>query len=822
MIDLSGTWSYSLDEETWSEVRIPSAFDHAGRITFLRRFTVSDSLLEHSAFSLVAFGINYEAEIFVNDIFIGKRVGGSTSFQFDIPDDIIQRGEENAVRVVVSNVLSARSTLPVRKHTWGWRTYGGILRDIFILATPRVWVQAVHVTPSVGPDGRTGTVQVQATISNRNFPPLARPDTTQRRATSVKYQWLLQLYDVERGTLFTQAAPLDLTLENGRDADVSVAFPVSFPRLWSPETPVLYRLNAAIVRVEGRTQATLDEYRLDVGFVQAQLEGSDLRINGRKTHLRGVTWHEDDPETGSSLTYERMDKDVALVKALGANAIRFRFHPPHPYMVTLCNRYGLLALVEMPVWNVPAEILADETFQTLAETVAREMVLRDRNHPSVLAWGIGDEFDSSDPRSRSYVQRIVGVIRSLDTRPVYYGTSMPAADTCADLVDIAGVNMTGADQASFKERLGAWAKKQKGKPVFVLRYGRIVESGNRNGYSDPRSEEAQARYFLQSYAAIRESGIAGSFVQALADWRGDRPLLTVDQADPYLHPVGLLSYDREKRLAYDVVKTLFAGQKVAALPIGKHRSTFPVWHVIAGFVVIFAVAYQYHYNRRFNESFKRSLFRSYNFFADLRDVRTVSVFHTLLLTLMISLTLAVVLSALLYHYRENAVADTVLTLLLVWDGVKEKIVRATWDPVQGIANFTGVFLVISVVLSLLIRIASLFVRSRIHWLHAYTAIVWASVPFVFLSPVGMSLFKILQTPFYVAPTFFLLAAFLLWVVIRTLKGISVILDLNPARTYIGGAVVLAACAALIVLSYDTEFQLTAYLEFLYHLARGSG
>lgn len=822
MIDLSGTWSYSLDEEVWSEVRIPSAVEYAGRMTFLRRFTVSDSLLEHSAFSLVAFGINYEAEIFVNDIFIGKRVGGSTSFQFDIPDDIIQRGEENAVKVVVSNVLSSRSTLPVRKQTWGWRTYGGILRDIFILATPRVWVQSIHATPSVGADGRAGTVEVQATIANRNFPPLVHPDTTQRRTPPVRYQLSLQLHDVERGTLFTQAAPFDLTLENGRDTDVSVAFPVSFPRLWSPEAPALYRLSASILRVEGRSQTTLDEYRVEVGFVQRQVAGREIRLNGRNIHLRGVTWYEDDPQTGSSLTYDRMDKDVALIKALGANAIRFRFHPPHPYMVTLCDRYGLLALVEMPVWNVPAEILADETFQTLAESVAREMVVRDRNHPSVLAWGIGDEFDSSDPRSRSYVQRVSEMIRALDARPVYYGTSMPAVDTCADLVDIVGVNMTGGDQASFRERLSAWSAKHKDKPALVLRYGRIVESGNRNGYSDPRSEEAQARFFLQAYASIRESNVAGSFVEALADWRGDRPVLTVDQEDPYLHPVGLLSYDREKRLAYDVVKTLFAGQKVAALPIGKHRSTFPVWHVIAGFAVIFAVAYQYHYNRRFNESFKRSLFRSYNFFADLRDVRTVSVFHTLFLTVMISLTLAVLLSALLYHYREDAGADALLTLLLVWDGVKEEVVRATWNPAEGIAKFTGVFLVLSVVLSLLIRIASLFVRSRIHWLHAFTAIVWASVPFVFLSPVGMSLFKILQTPFYAAPTFILLAVFFLWVIVRTLKGISVILDLNPARTYIGGAVVLAACAALIVLSYDTEYQLLAYLEFFIHLTRGSG
>jgi hypothetical protein len=86
----------------------------------------------------------------------------------------------------------------------------------------------------------------------------------------------------------------------------------------------------------------------------------------------------------------------------------------------------------------------------------------------------------------------------------------------------------------------------------------------------------------------------------------------------------------------------------------------------------------------------------------------------------------------------------------------------------------------------------------------------------------MSLFKILQTPFYVVPAFVLLGFFFLWIVARTLKGISVILDLNAARTYISGVLVLGVCLALIIFYYDSEFQLTAYLEFLLNRTSGSG
>ena len=821
-IDLAGIWSFSKDDETWGEVKVPSAFDYSGRVVFLRRFTVADSLLSNCSFALVALGINYEAEIYVNDIFVGKHTGGSTSFQVDIPEDVIQKGEENAVKIIVSNILSSRTTLPLRKQIWGWRTYGGIYRDIFILATPRLWIQNLHAKSALDADLRNGSLGVQATISNRNFPALTNRDTSAQKRTAIKHQLLFQLVDPEKQAVVTQAAPYELSLEDGRDTEISVSFPVAFPRPWSPEFPALFQLRALIVELDGKRQTTIDESRIDAGFVQVSVRGSDLLINGKKTTVRGVVWHEDSPEFGSALSYDRMEKDVALIKALGANAIRFAFHPPHPYMVNLCNRYGLLAFIEMPVWNAPAEVLNDELFQALAENIAREMVLRDKSSPSVAGWGLGSEFDSAHPRARGFVDRISKFLRSLDDRPIYYGSIMQN-DEAADLVDITAVHLPGGDLNAFKEALDAWIKQSPGRPVFLMQYGAVaVQSGNRNGYSDPLSEEAQARFFVQHHAAIRESGIAGSFIQTFADWRGDRPILTVEQPDPTLHPVGLLSYGREKRLSYDVVKTILAGQKVAAFPIGKHRTAFPVAHVIAGFVVIFAIAYQYHYNRRFNESFKRSLLRSYNFFADLRDVRTVSIFHTLLMTLMISLTLGVVLSSLLYHFRKDVLADYVITQILVWDTVKEYIIRAAWNPVEGILGLTGLFLSLSILLSILVRICSLFIRSKIYWLHAYTLIVWASVPLVFLSPLGMSLFKVLQNPFYVVPAFALLGFFFLWIFVRTLKGISVIFDLNAAKTYIGGILVLGVCLAVIVFYYDSEFQLTAYLEFLLNRTTGSG
>ena len=819
-IDLAGTWSYSTDEELWADVRIPASFENEGKITFLRSFSVSEELVGTSAFKMVLLGAGYETEIYVNEIFVGRHFGSYTSFTLNIPEGVVQPGKENAVKIVVSNVPSAKQTLPLRKQVWGWKNYGGILRDIYILATPRLWIESLSLKPAVGEDRTKGTVAVWATISNDQYPQLLSPDSLKPKVQPI-YQLSFEVVDILSGTASTQTSPHIFVPENGKDSEVTLEFAVANVRLWSPDAPSLYRLRAIVSYGDNKKRTTIDEFDVDFGFASVTRNGGELMLNGKKTELKGVIWVEDSPVHGASMTYEEMEKDVAEIKLMGANAIRFAFHPPHPYMINLCNRYGILALEEIPVWNVPGELLGSEAIQVLAEQTAREMVLRDRNNPSVLGWGIGDDFDSSDPRAREYAQRITSSIKGLDARPVYFGARLLEDDQCADLADLAAVNIPTNDLKEFKESLRSWQNAHASQPVIVLRYGKMVESGNRNGYSDPMSEEAHARFFLQYHAAIKESGVAGGFVYTFADWRGDRPILTALMADQYIMPVGLLDTHRKRRIAYDVVKTIFAGQKVAALPIGKHRSSFPVVHIVAGFLIIFVIAYQYHYNRRFNESLKRSFLRSYNFFADLRDVRTVSVFHTLLLSVLISLTLAVVLSGILYHYRTDTIADVVVTQLVVSDLVKEYLIRAAWNPIEGIAAFAGVFFLVSLLLAVFVRMISLFFRSRIRFMHGFTAVVWASAPFILLSPIGMSLFKILQTPFYVIPSFAVLLTIAVWVSVRILKGVSVILDQSALKTYVVGGLMLAGIVVGTMTYYDSEYSLIAYVQFLYHIMSGA-
>ena len=814
-LDLNGEWSYSFNEEDWNTVNVPSAFDYEGTITFLRKFTVDDEMLSQRSVKLVALGINYDAEVTVNDQFIGRHVGGYTTFEFEIPDAALRLGTENALKIVVRNDLNARTTLPLRKQIWGWKNYGGIYRDIYLLLTPRTWIDAANVRTELGADFRHGTVSVTATLTSVR--------TAERTEDGDKPLSLhLELFDKQTNGAIAQSAYVPVSVGQNRMVEIQATLAIVNAKPWSPETPDLYRLRISLIEGQGIQRRVVDIIERNVGFSNVSIENRAVMVNGKKTVLKGVVWHEDSPAYGSALTYEQMEKDVALMKILGANAVRFAFHAPHPYMLNLCSRYGLFALEEIPAWNVPAEILAEEHVQVLAEAALRETIQRDRHQACVLAWGIGSDFDSSDPRAREFVRRMTNVARSIDTRLTYFGTRMVANDVCLDLVDFAALLPPQRDEKEFKELLAQWKETSSDRPVLVLGYSKAVEHGNRNGYSDPLSEEAQARYFEVRYRVIKELGYAGSFIDAFADWSGDRPIMSVNLGAPFVHPVGLVNAAREKRTVYDVVRSLYNEEKLSSLPIGSYRSSFPAAPLVFGLAVIFMTAYMVHYNRRFSDCFSRSLMRPYNFFADLRDSNVVSNLHTFLLAVAVAATMAVVVVSFLYQFRTSIDVDYVVTQVVVSDWLKLRLIHASWNLFPGILLFTGLFLAGLVLTSSVIKLFSMLVKSKIYWYHAYSVAVWGALPFVFLIIPGMILLKLLDSPVYTMPMLILIGIVLLWALLRVLKGVAVIFGVSPLKAYGGGLLLCLVSLGVTWFYYDMVYSFGAYLEFIVHMSRSLG
>lgn len=809
-LDLSGSWSYLRDNGQTGTVQVPSTYDFDGKVTFERKFAIAPEQLDTYQYHLVMFGVNHTAEIAINGEFVAGHNGGYTSFVQPIQANALLIGADNQIKVTVTNHLDPRKTLPLRPGVWGVRNYGGIQRDVFLLATPLVYVK--DVVPTTELDEESGACHLNATVI------VDGPDPSLGNVKGIapgKLSCVLEVFEKISGQLVQRSDPVPLRRAADGWEPTTLEVNIEEPKLWSPETPDLYLVKCFIINELETGSIVVDEYDLNVGVRSLDVHNGDFFLNGKRMILKGVVWYEDHPVWGSSLPYEQMERDVVLMKNLGANAVRFAHHPPHPYMLNLCDRYGLLALLEISL-DAPGPVLADEGFLELASTEMKEIVHRDRSHACVLAWGVGGGLELGSAVSRRCIETLAHQTRELDSRPVYFVARASQGDECSDLVDFVALDPRQGDTKNFKAELEEWRSRHGDRPLVVLQLGSEVQHDNKKGYSDPFSQQAQARYFLQRLDLLRSLDYDGSFVWSFNDWRGDRPALTVHSGDPYLHSMGLVDGQREKRIAYDAVRSVFQNEKFVALPSGNTSTAAPIIYVLSGFVLLVGLAYLYNANRRFRESLNRSLLNLYNFFADVRDQRAVTLFHTTLLGLIVAAASAIVLSSILLHFRESLFLDNLLSLLLIADWVKLIVVKLIWDPLRfiligGLVLFGGMLLV-----AVLVVLLRALMKTRVFPYHAYVVVVWSGAPLIVLIPVGMILFRIMESNMYVLPVLALFVLLHFWVFLRFLKGLSIVFDARPVKVYIVGVVTALVVVGGLYLYYDFAASAPMYVSFWYH------
>lgn len=799
-IDLSGKWLAKIDGTSrWFEILVPSAYDFTGKVIFRKRFNLPDTILQNKTLFLVAYGINYESQIFINGQFLTRHVGGYTSFVIKIPDRMINAGE-NILEVLVSNKLNSKTTIPLRPLVWAWRNYGGIYRDIYILAVPKIWIEDVEIDYSFDSNFSAVNGEVKVYVSSGEI---------SKFFTSKTFEIKVQIFEREGEKFVVETKPLSFSIDDSKSLKISIPFIVRNPNLWSPDFPSLYILKILITGSNG----LIDEFIVVTGFREIKLRNGDIYLNGNRVVLRGISRIEDHPKFGSSLSYEEMEKDIALIKNMGANAIRLGYHPAHPYVLNLCDRYGLLVLEEIPVWSVPADILVKDRYIAFAKDYILEMIVRDRNHPSVLAWGLGNEFDSADEKARKYVEEMVKFVRSIDKRPVYYTSKMIKNDMCTDLVDFACVNVYIDDIEEFSKTLEYWKKKYDSKPVILTGYGKAVQIGNRNGYSDPLSYESQAKYILERYKLVRDFDYDGSFVWSFSDWRGERPTMMLPNQDLYLYTMGVVSYDRERRPSYEVLKALYTNSKVPTLTIGDYSENVSVVYTVAGVTILLLLSYAYYSYRWFRENFNRAVFRSHNFFADVRDQYSFSLGQTSVLAIIVSMTLGIFISGLMGRLRYSEFFDYALTYFVFVDVIKEKFVVMLENPTTSVFYFSLVSLVFILLVSFVIKFFSFFICAKISLNRSYLVAVWSLLPVIFLIPIDIAMHRVGDNFEFGVTVIILGFLILLFSFTRLVKGLSIICGISRVRVYVFSFILAIVLLGFALLFYELNFSFFAYLKF---------
>ena len=807
IIDLNGEWRYRADDsEQWGSVSVPSSWRGNHRVVFRRNFTVPRALLSSSVFQLSAQSISYYCEISINGQFIGKHAG-LTAFSFKISPGILRAGG-NTIEIAVHNNLSTHETVPLYEQLWDRRNYGGIVHDIGIVAHRGVWVQESYVSTGITGEGRSATLRYRALLNTGEISSL--PGDTLSAGFGRSYvTHYFDVFDPATGTVVATSEAARVLVESDRLKEVELTVTVPAVRLWSPEAPNIYLLRQRTLR----GGVVLDESVQQVGFRSVRVGEKGLTVNGAPTFIKALTYVEDSPRHGRSLSLDEMERDVLLMKNLGINAVRLTYGSVHPYFLSLCDRYGIMLFVDLPLRNIPDALLEKDGIRVSARNAYREFSSRDLNHPSIVAVGLAQGVEHAGGMLQRFIEDLGSVVREKEAPLHYVSFQSTLPSSLPDGLDMIGIDISPESPDEVVALLRQHSREDASFPVFVSSLTYPVQIGNYNGYSDPRSIDAQGQFYLRLYNETRDLGFAGIVVNSFADWAVSRPIMAVDRVHQFIATTGVVDRYRQKRIAYDVLKASFNNEKPPVLVTGNFEEEHPVSFVIIGILVILIFAVVYNLFRRFRENVSRSLMRPYNFFADVRDQRMLSIFQTSMVGFIGSLSAALLYANFLYFWRTNILVDHIISQFVHATWLKQWLNYAAWNPFENMLLMTLLLFVVLLLLSLLIRAVAFASRKKVFMFDAFSVSMWSVLPMIMLAPFGMVLYRLMDVPVLDFLSVLTYGAFHIWIVSRILKGIAIVFDIRPVFFYVGGYLLIGAGLAWWLLSLNGEYNIFAYLRY---------
>lgn len=297
-----------------------------------------------------------------------------------------------------------------------------------------------------------------------------------------------------------------------------------------------------------------------VGLPVIEVRGSQLLLNGTPLRLRGVALHEEHPGLGRAFNETLVRRDFEMMKAAGVNFVRLSHYPHHPRVLDIADEMRLLVMEEIPAYWMSGAQMGDPAIRARAENQLREMILRDRRHPSVILWGVANEISSHTPEGEEFLCHLAKVARELDpTRPVTFASNRPGDDRAWRCMDVVAFNeYYGWYWGSLGDLRKALDKATAtGKPVLVTEFGADAVPG-RHG-TKKWTEEFQAQFIADHWKVINSTpGVLGGAVWVWADFEDPvRPLNPV----PYWNMKGMVTAQREPKLAYGVLSDLYHGRE---------------------------------------------------------------------------------------------------------------------------------------------------------------------------------------------------------------------------------------------------------------------
>ncbi len=464
------------NDSQWQRVHLPHTWNteaytvknyYQGIGWYRKHLTLSPAWKDKQVF-LHLEGASKEAEIYVNGHRVGHHIGGYTAATFDVTDCLVWDGM-NVLAVKVDN--SSREIVPISAD---FTFFGGIYRDVWLTATAKQHIHRTNMasdgvfihTPAVSEE--EGTLSIRTQVKND--------------ATADASLLLEQLIYAPDGT-WMQTLQKKLKLKAGELTDIDLTSkPIARPKLWTPETPHLYKVVTRLS--DAKKKQELDKQEHYTGFRWYKFDAAQgFFLNGKPYKLHGVCRHQDQMPIGPALPDEMHRRDFMLMKEMGTNFIRISHYPQDKALLEMCDRIGMLAWEEIPTVDVVTE---SKAYHDNCELNVREMIRQHYNHPSIILWGYMNEILLARGAKAAPTETVIALAKRLEaalkeedphrlSTMAFHGSDVYNQTGLSEVTDVVGWNIYqgwyGGSLPGFNHYMEDQHKRFPDHPIIVSEYG---------------------------------------------------------------------------------------------------------------------------------------------------------------------------------------------------------------------------------------------------------------------------------------------------------------------------------------------------------------
>jgi len=369
----------------------------------------------YSRYILYFEGANITTTVFVNKKFVGEHIGGYVGFEFDITKFITKKSE-NTIFIKVDNSVN-REIIPSQKSDFF--IYGGITRDVWLKKLPQLSISNIQVlTPQVS------KIKAVAKVKLKLFNSANRVENT---------EVTIQIKGSSNKLISSTKKSIE---NNSRETFLDLTLPeIKNPKLWSPNSPVLYTVNVLLKQNGVIIDSTSQNFGLR--WYEFKEHGAFF-LNGERLLLRGTHRHEEWAGYGAAMPNKLHRKDIEMIKEMGANFIRLAHYPQDPEVYKTCDELGLLLWDELP-WCRGG--LGNNKWKENTTNLLEEQINQNINHPSIILWSMGNEiywepdFDGGENRDsiNIFLTKLNNLAHKLDPTRL---TSIRKYYEGADIIDV--------------------------------------------------------------------------------------------------------------------------------------------------------------------------------------------------------------------------------------------------------------------------------------------------------------------------------------------------------------------------------------------------